>query len=310
MSVRNGHHPLLRRVNVNKKKTAKAGMKKQLIAQLRAKGKMKVTSEKPGPEIVDDFTTPEAELNKQTSRLKIEDKSETSDEMLQEFHAKVAEVGEQAGVKPKPLAGLPAHPGVKVPTPPKKPYNRHGDILPCCDYQGRTCLQLDRGVSTVTYMDLTSAASWGLHLQYMPKPNFDMRFKPLDGSGGNAAFPIDKAVKTFVKFAKEYGATQDVLDWLGRVVKLTKEELDMAAKKSKASGSTSAKKPAAGAKVAGPKKPGSGMRIRELLMKRVGTDEILKIIHKEFPGSKAKSSDVAWNKGKLKADGVKVPEPK
>lgn len=54
-------------------------------------------------------------------------------------------------------------------------------------------------------------------------------------------------------------------------------------------------------------KPGSGVRIRELLMKGKDADEILSIIHKEFPGSKATKSDVSWNKGRLKREGAKLP---
>jgi len=46
-----------------------------------------------------------------------------------------------------------------------------------------------------------------------------------------------------------------------------------------------------------PVKRGSGLRIRELLAKGKETDEILAIIHKEFPDSVAKAGDVSWNRG-------------
>lgn len=49
---------------------------------------------------------------------------------------------------------------------------------------------------------------------------------------------------------------------------------------------------------------GSGFRIRQMLVEgKKTTDQILDIIHKEFPGSKAKASDVYWNKRKLEAQG-------
>lgn len=49
-----------------------------------------------------------------------------------------------------------------------------------------------------------------------------------------------------------------------------------------------------------PPRLGSGHRIREMLLQGMGTNEILKIIHNEFPQSKATASDVSWNKGKLR----------
>lgn len=56
----------------------------------------------------------------------------------------------------------------------------------------------------------------------------------------------------------------------------------------------------------GSKKPGSGARIRELLVKGTNAEAILAIIHREFPQSKAQKSDVAWNLRKLRSEGVKV----
>lgn len=49
-----------------------------------------------------------------------------------------------------------------------------------------------------------------------------------------------------------------------------------------------------------PRKPGSGARIRELLEQGKETNDILKIIHTEFPQSKATSADVSWNRRKLR----------
>jgi hypothetical protein len=51
------------------------------------------------------------------------------------------------------------------------------------------------------------------------------------------------------------------------------------------------------------RRPGSGARIREMLMKGVDPDEILTTIHREFAGSKATKSDVNWNRRKLRLAG-------
>lgn len=47
---------------------------------------------------------------------------------------------------------------------------------------------------------------------------------------------------------------------------------------------------------------GSGARIREMLLAGRGTPDILTTIHAEFPGSKATSADISWNKQKLRND--------
>lgn len=52
-----------------------------------------------------------------------------------------------------------------------------------------------------------------------------------------------------------------------------------------------------------PKKSGSGYRIRQMLVAGKSTDQILATIRKEFPQSKAKASDVYWNKRKLQSQG-------
>lgn len=66
-------------------------------------------------------------------------------------------------------------------------------------------------------------------------------------------------------------------------------------------------KPGRAPRTGGPSKPGSGERMRELIMKGVDADSIIKTIHKEFPGSKASKADVSWNKGRLRREGKEVP---
>lgn len=59
--------------------------------------------------------------------------------------------------------------------------------------------------------------------------------------------------------------------------------------------------PAAGA--AGTAVRGSGYRMREMIVKKMSNADILKVIRREFPDSKAKDSDVYWNKRKLAQQG-------
>jgi len=298
-----------------KKKASKAKpnpkMKRQLVAQLRAKQ----AKEKKGP----GFEMNEEELKQQASRPQPEVASlpcPDCDEPLSPMNRSILQDGRvihigckapkktterpRAEKEAEPiLSGLPKHRNVKPPKPAPPFKSEFGDIIPMGDYAGRTCLQLRRDAATVTFIN--TGDQFGMHLNYEPKERFDARFKPLE------KYPVKKAVEHFVKCAVDYGATQDVLDWLGRVVTL-KEEQIMAAKKKLAGASNGNGKGVK--KSSGPKKPGSGSRIRELILKATPTEKILSIIRKEFPGSKAKASDVSWNRGKLKNDGVKIPEPK
>jgi len=54
----------------------------------------------------------------------------------------------------------------------------------------------------------------------------------------------------------------------------------------------------------------SGCYIRSLIMLKVDTPDILKLVHKHFKGSTAKGSDISWNRAKLRAAGKVIPEPK
>jgi len=72
-----------------------------------------------------------------------------------------------------------------------------------------------------------------------------------------------------------------------------------------------ATKPVAGALPNKTDGEGSGAYIRRLLKAGfVDTNAILEAVHANFAGSKAKPSDVAWNKGKLKKDEGWVPPAK
>lgn len=57
-----------------------------------------------------------------------------------------------------------------------------------------------------------------------------------------------------------------------------------------------------------PKGTTCGCYIRSLVMAGKGTEDILKLVHKHFPDTTAKGSDVSWNRKKLKDAGKKVPD--
>jgi site-specific DNA-cytosine methylase len=64
----------------------------------------------------------------------------------------------------------------------------------------------------------------------------------------------------------------------------------------------SAKKPGTGRRGGG--KPGSGARIREMILEGFEAEAILEKIHKEFPGSKAKKADVQFHRYHMRKEGL------
>lgn len=213
--------------------------------------------------------------------------------------------------RPEPkLAGLPTVKGAKVPKPPPPPPpSKYGDIAARSDHQGRTCLQLKRDVSTVTYVKMDTK---GLHLTYASVAEFDGRYRPIKTADGE--YDVVKAVQHYVTYAKDYGATQDVLDFLGRVVKLKEEEIDMAKKKLVARGTTAG---AAGARhsksgrvrAAGTPRESAASLYKELIMGgKLTDDQIHAAVAKKF-GDKPRSY-VSWYRNHLKKAGLKPPAPK
>lgn len=179
------------------------------------------------------------------------------------------------------------------------------DFVACQDVQGRTCIQVQRDPSgIVRYIPLDLD---GFRVDAMTAEQFGARYQPIPG------YTPTLACEHYVKYAQDYGATNEAMLWLGKAVNIKPEVIEMATKKLSAKqqtgGATKTGKPRK-AGGGGSSKPGSGARIRELIMQKMGTEEILKIIHKEFPGSKAKGSDVNWNKNWLRKNGQTVPEAK
>ena len=56
------------------------------------------------------------------------------------------------------------------------------------------------------------------------------------------------------------------------------------------------------------KKPGSGARIRELILKGMPNDAILAIIKKEFKAGNTTTGDVSWNRSMLKSGKFDAPK--
>ena len=55
-------------------------------------------------------------------------------------------------------------------------------------------------------------------------------------------------------------------------------------------------------------KPGSGTRIREIILKGIPNDAVLAIIKKEFKGGNTTTGEVSWNRSLLKTEMFDAPK--
>lgn len=115
------------------------------------------------------------------------------------------------------------------------------------DHNSRTCIEFSRDAEQVRYVALD--AENGLDLGLSPPKHFDERFKPL------LDYPVDRAAKLYVEYARGLGATERVMKMLGKLTTVTNEDIEMATKKKTARAAALVKttKKAAGKKAASTK---------------------------------------------------------
>lgn len=174
------------------------------------------------------------------------------------------------------------------------------------DHQGRTCLQVSRSKEAVRYIPL--AVQEGLRVVVSAVKLFDQRYKPLE------AYPAERAAKLYVRYALELGATKEVMTELGKVVKVTPEELnkatmiDVLVKQEDGTRTTKTVERGGTGKVKG---ESASQRFQDLLMEGGRTDDqIFDLVAKQFKLDPSRRSYVGWYRKKLIKDGKNPPEAK
>lgn len=172
------------------------------------------------------------------------------------------------------------------------------------DHSGRTCLQLSRSASTVEFVAMDSS---GLRVEHLSVPRFDERYKPLK-------YPVARACRVYLRCARDCGATEDVLDYLGRVVELTEEDVLMAGKKNEVAEEKKPKKAEkqekTTKKAAKEKGESAASMFKRLIMEGKKTDDaIFAQVQKAHGLDDSKRSYVAWYRNSLRKAGQKAPDP-
>lgn len=183
----------------------------------------------------------------------------------------------------------------------------------------RTAIKLSCKGSLVTYMPLMP---YGIPVHHMMEKDFNVIFSPIPD------YPVERAAKLYVGVATKLGGTSDAMAELEKLVRVTKEEKEMAAtattskkgkvkSKAKAKTKTKAKvktkSKSNGAKKDGDRKPreSAASMFKELILKGSQTDDqIFAEVQKKFQLDDTKRSYVAWYRNSLKKAGKNPPRAK
>lgn len=207
-------------------------------------------------------------------------------------------------------------------------------VMPCHDHQRRTCIQVERSAGLVKFIPLD--VSLGLEVHSTSADSFDQRFTPMEG------YPVEKACQLFVNYSQTLGATKEAMDYLGQVINVSKQELEMATTKKQ----TVAEKPAAAKAVKpvakkaaakpaevhavrraidpvvkakpaekpakpGEKKMSAAQMFQDLIMAgKLTDDQIFEKVQAEFGLDEKKRGYVKWYRNHLKKQGQNPPEAK
>lgn len=202
--------------------------------------------------------------------------------------------------------------------------------MPCHDHNRRTCIQVERSAGLVKFIPLDIIL--GLEVHSTSADSFDQRFTPMEG------YPVEKACQLFVNYSQTLGATKEAMEYLGQVINVSKQELEMATAKKQTTAekpaatkaakpaakkaapvktakaekpAAKAAKPAAKPAKAGEKKMSAAQMFQDLIMAgKLTDDQIFEKVQAEFGLDEKKRGYVKWYRNHLKKQGQNPPEAK
>lgn len=198
----------------------------------------------------------------------------------------------------------------------------------CMDHQRRTCLLVNHDGATAEYIPFSID---GFKICVESVNNFDQQYQPLSD------YPPDRCAKLYASYARDLGATEEVLTYLGQITPLSQLEKEMAIKKqatqeavkettaakraaaksaTKPATKAAAKKPATKAaakptETSGERKPSAAQRFQELIMAgKMTDDQIFATVKAEFGLDDKKRGYVHWYRNYLTKQGKNPPAAK
>lgn len=189
--------------------------------------------------------------------------------------------------------------------------------VPCVawDRQRRTCIVVEDDNVVIRFIPLSYEL--GLLVESLPVKEFGLFYEV------QADYPAERAAILYVGYSHTIGASEEALEFLGRIVKLSPKDIEMASKKPAAKAAAKKAAPAKTAKTAkskapaaakGEKKergPSAASMFKELIMAGGKTDDqIFAAVQKKFSLDDNKRSYVAWYRNDLTKKGLKPPAAK
>lgn len=196
------------------------------------------------------------------------------------------------------------------------------------DRQRRTVIAVAQEGPNVKFIPLSY--EFGLQVELMPATEFRQLYEEVPD------YPIERAAGLYVGYAHSIGASEEALEHLGRYVKLTAKDIEMATKTPAKTAKTPAAKKAAAPKAEkapkatkaaaapakatkapkepkaekakAPRAPSAASRFKELILEgKLSDDKIFEKVQKEFSLDDSKRSYVAWYRNDLTKKGLLAP---
>ena len=200
----------------------------------------------------------------------------------------------------------------------------------CRDHQGRTCLKVDGDQGIIKFVPLD--IDEGLQVHQTSVDSFDQRFKEMPD------YPIERGCQLYLNYSMNIGASDEVLDYVGQIINVTKEDREMATTKrtTKQAAATAKKKTSVKKKVTAKKKApvkkapakkkvvakkkapvkagayaSAAQMFQGLIMEgKLTDDKIFAEVQEKFGLDDKKRSYVRWYRNNLKKKGENPPESK
>lgn len=207
--------------------------------------------------------------------------------------------------------------------------------IPCvvATHNRNTAILIDRDDDTISFIPLVGEA--GFAVEQMSVKEFSELYNVL------ADYPASRAAQLYAGYALSLGATKEAMDYLGRIIKLSPKEIEMATAKKAAVKSAATEKPVKAAPAAKTAKPtakaaptkksalaktakppketgtekaprdSAANMFRELIMAGELTDDkIFEKVQKKFGLEDKSRSHVGWYRNNLQRQGKNPPAPK
>lgn len=190
--------------------------------------------------------------------------------------------------------------------------------IPCVvvTHNRNTAIAVERDGNIIKFIPLVGEE--GFEVEELPVDKFGQLYEVL------ADYPATRAAQLYAGYAQSLGASKSAMEYLGRIIKLSPKEIEMATAKKTAAKAAPAKSAAKGkapaakapkaekvAKEPGEKRESAAQMFKDLIMEgKLTDDKIFEKVQAKFGLDEKKRSYVAWYRNDLTKKGANPPAAK